>query len=125
MSPHAAEQNRLARLRDLRDKKHREDAGLFVIEGGKVVGELLAAGFRCWKSMRRRSGWILMWAGCPHPAKKATSGGTRPAIIQITAARNGPRASHFPTPSSVLAVGKISRPPLGAGALNKGLTLAL
>ncbi|MDI1336976.1 MAG: hypothetical protein PSU94_12405, partial [Lacunisphaera sp.] len=34
-----------ARLRDLRDKKHREAAGLFVIEGEKVVGELLAANF--------------------------------------------------------------------------------
>ena len=29
----------VTRLRSLQDKKHREDAGLFVIEGGKVVGE--------------------------------------------------------------------------------------
>ena len=35
------------------------------------------------------------------------------------------RASHFPTPSSVLAVGKIFRPPLTPGALDRGLTLAL
>ena len=35
------------------------------------------------------------------------------------------RASHFPTPSSVLAVGKISREPLAPGVLDRGLTLAL
>jgi TrmH family RNA methyltransferase len=35
------------------------------------------------------------------------------------------RASHFPTPSSVLAVGKINRLPLAAGAPDHGLTLAL
>jgi TrmH family RNA methyltransferase len=35
------------------------------------------------------------------------------------------RASHFPTPSTVLAVGKISRPPLVADELARGLTLAL
>ena len=33
----------LQRLRSLRDKKHREALGLFVVEGEKVVGELLAA----------------------------------------------------------------------------------
>jgi TrmH family RNA methyltransferase len=35
------------------------------------------------------------------------------------------RASHFPTPSTVLAIGKVARRPLPAGALNRGLTLAL
>ena len=35
----------LQRLRSLRDKKNREALGLFVVEGAKVVGELLAAGF--------------------------------------------------------------------------------
>jgi TrmH family RNA methyltransferase len=35
------------------------------------------------------------------------------------------RASHFPTPSSVLAVGKLTRTPLPAGALAHGLTLVL
>ena len=34
----------IQRLRDLREKKSREAAGLFVVEGPKVVGELLAAG---------------------------------------------------------------------------------
>ena len=35
------------------------------------------------------------------------------------------RASHFPTPSSVLAVGRIVRTALAPGALDRGLTLAL
>mgnify|MGYP001811295593 CR=1 FL=1 len=35
----------VTRLRSLQEKKHREAAGLFVVEGEKVVGELLAAGF--------------------------------------------------------------------------------
>jgi len=35
----------IARLRELREKKSREAAGQFVIEGEKVVAELLAAGF--------------------------------------------------------------------------------
>ena len=35
------------------------------------------------------------------------------------------RASHFPTPSSVLAVGKMTRTPLHNGSLDHGLTLAL
>jgi len=32
------------RLRSLRERKHRAELGLFVVEGEKVVGELLAAG---------------------------------------------------------------------------------
>lgn len=35
----------IARVRSLQDKKHREALGLFVVEGEKVVGELLAAQF--------------------------------------------------------------------------------
>src|SRR6478736_3460224 len=35
----------ITRLRSLQEKKHREALGLFVVEGEKVVGELLAAKF--------------------------------------------------------------------------------
>ena len=45
-------------------------------------------------------------------------------MIEITAAEMA-RISHFPTPSTVFAVGKITRVPLAAGALDHGLTLAL
>jgi TrmH family RNA methyltransferase len=99
----------LSRLRDLREKKHREDAGLFVIEGAKVVGELLAAGY-------------------PLPEIYATAAWTGPQsdprVRQVTVEEMA-RLSHYPTPSEVLAVGKIHRVPLAAGALDRGLTLAL
>ena len=35
----------ITRLRSLQEKKHRDTLGLFVVEGPKVVGELLAASF--------------------------------------------------------------------------------
>jgi TrmH family RNA methyltransferase len=98
----------LARLRDLRDKKHREAAGLFVIEGAKVVGELLAAKF-------------------PFTEIYATAEWTGPRDARVCAVTDDEmkRASHFPTPAAVLAVGKIIRPALAAGILDRGLTLAL
>lgn len=99
----------LTRLRDLRDKKHREATGLFVIEGEKVIGELLAAEFPL----------LEIYAT---PAWPAPAGDAR--IRTVTPEEMG-RASHFPTPSTVLAVGATTRPPLPAGGLGRGLTLAL
>jgi TrmH family RNA methyltransferase len=95
----------LQRLRSLREKKHREALGLFVIEGEKVVGELLAAKFP----------FAEIYATTAWPGLST----------QIVSAAEMARASHFPTPSSVLAVGKISAVPLAPGALDRGLTLAL
>ena len=95
----------LQRLRSLREKKHREALGLFVVEGEKVVAELLAAKFP----------FVEIYATPAWPGAK-----THALSVEEMA-----RASHFPTPSSVLAVGKISRAPLGPGALDRGLTLAL
>ena len=95
----------LARLRSLREKKHREDLGLFVVEGEKVVAELLAAKFSFAEIYATPA-----WAG---------------AKTHAVSADEMARASHFPAPSSVLAVGKISRVPLAPSALDRGLTLAL
>ena len=95
----------LARLRSLREKKHREALGLFVVEGEKVVAELLAAKF-VFEEIYATPAWP----------------GARTHEIS---AEEMTRASHYPTPSSVLAVGKISRAPLAPGALDRGLTLAL
>ena len=103
----------LQRLRALREKKSREAAGLFVVEGEKVVGELLAAGFP-FAEIYATAEWI---------GENATTAGPR-AATEITLAEMA-RASHFPTPSTVLALGKISRAPLAAGELARGLTLAL
>ena len=120
----------LARLRELRDKKHREAAGLFVIEGAKVVEELLAAAFPFteiyatpeWveRGLRTRSESV-------QPVRHSLGDGGRPGstqVVQITADEMA-RASHFPTPAAVLAVGRITRVPLATGALDRGLTLAL
>ena len=111
----------LSRLRDLRDKKHRETAGLFVIEGEKVIGELLAAGYPL-TEIYATSAWLD--SGHAHtPSDPAPSQRSLP--IRTVTAEEMARASHFPTPSSVLAVGQINRQPLPAGMLNRGLTLAL
>ena len=95
----------LQRLRSLREKKSREELGLFVVEGEKVVAELLAAKF----------------AFAETYATPAWKGSSTHTVTDEEMAR----ISHFPTPSTVLAVGKIARTPLAAGALDHGLTLAL
>jgi len=95
----------LQQLRSLRDKRHREALGLYAVEGEKIVGELLAAGHE-FEAIYATPAW----------------GGrvTRP-ITEADMAR----ASHFPTPSAVLAVARLRRTDLPAGALARGLTLAL
>ena len=95
----------LQRLRSLREKKHREALGLFVVEGEKVVGELLAAKFP----------FVEIHATAAWPGEKTSL---------LTDAEMA-RASHFPTPSSVLALGQLTRLPLVPGTLDRGLTLAL
>src|SRR5690606_18240872 len=108
----------------LRDKKNREALGLFVIEGEKVVAELLAAGFP-FVALYATPEWRD--AGVTRAAPAGATGPRRThsvAIPRITAAEME-RASHFPTPSNVLAVGRISRPVLSVATLARGLTLAL
>ena len=78
---------------------------MFVVEGAKVVAELLAA----------KLPFVEIYGTPAWPGAKTH------AVSEEEMAR----ASHFPTPSSVLAVGKIAREPLAAGALDRGLTLAL
>jgi RNA methyltransferase, TrmH family len=92
-------------LLDLRLKKHREARGLFVIEGTKVVTELLQAKF-------------------PFEAIYATSAWSGPRTHELSSGEMA-GISHFPTPSPVLAVGRLRRTPLSSGALDRGLTLAL
>ena len=104
----------LQRLRSLREKKHREALGLFVVEGEKVVTELLAAGFAFEEIY-----FTPDWAG-----NKSDVGQVPTLHREITAGEMA-RASHFPTPSAVLAVGRITRTPLAPDAPNHGLTLAL
>jgi TrmH family RNA methyltransferase len=107
----------LQRLRSLREKKHREELGLFVVEGEKVIGELLAAKFPLVEIYATPS-WFESDAGL----RLALPIG--PQVHPISDEEMA-RASHFPTPSSVLALGRIAREPLPAGALDRGLTLML
>ena len=100
----------LSRLRSLREKKSREALGLFVVEGEKVVAELLAAQFP----------FTTIYATGPTPFRPPSS--TR--LVELTPDEMA-RVSHFPTPSGVLAVGPLTRLPLAPGALDRGLTLAL
>lgn len=102
----------IQRLRSLREKKHREALGLFVIEGEKVVAELLAAGFP------------LLEIHVVDASRWRPAGPTSVPLRAISADEMA-RVSHFPTPSGVLAVGRISRPELRSGELNSGYTLAL
>ncbi len=111
----------ISRLRALREKKHREAAGLYVIEGEKVVGELLAAGCPLLE-IYATAEWIEWERGRPRPGCAAAAAPLQ--IIPISPAEMA-RVSHFPTPAGVLAVGRITRVPLAAGALDHGLTLAL
>lgn len=100
----------ISRLRDLREKKIREASGLYVVEGPKVVGELLAAGTPFAKLYATAA-----WTAAPTDD---------PRLRLVTEAEMA-RLSHYPTPSCVLAVGRISRPTLAPGELARGLTLAL
>lgn len=103
------------RLRSLRDKKQREALGLFVIEGEKVIAELLVAKFPL-EEIYATPGWQGL----------AEADGAAAGVKLVTISEEEmARASHFPTPSSVLAVGKIAREPLARGELDRGLTLAL
>ncbi len=98
----------ITRLRALREKKHREAEGLYVVENPKVVAELLAAG-------------TVFAEFYATPAWQSPAG-AKP--VEITADEMA-RISHFPTPSEVFAAGRIVRAPLPAGGLTHGLTLAL
>jgi TrmH family RNA methyltransferase len=103
----------IARLRSLREKKHREALGLFVVEGEKVVAELIAENFPL-KEIHATPAFISEIANL------------KPQI-PITPVTPGEmaRISHFPTPGAVLAVGQITRPTLAPGELTRGLTLVL
>lgn len=100
------------RLRELRHKKHREESGHFVVEGPKVIGELLAAG-HAFAEVYATDGWSP-------PVPDAAE-----AAVQSITAEEMARISHYPTPSTVLAVGRITRAMLQPDELLDGYTLAL
>ncbi len=100
----------ITRLRALRDKKHREELGLYVVEGPKVIGELIAGGVT-FAELYATPAW-------------ADSGAT-PTPVEIVTDAEMARLSHYPTPSIVLGVGPLTRATLTADELSAGFTLAL
>lgn len=96
-------------LRDLRDKRHRDATGRFVVEGAKVVGELLAEGYP----------FLALYAT---PAWTGNPG--RVPIRRVTPEEMA-RVSHFPAPAEVLAVAPLARATLPPAEVASGLTLAL
>ena len=98
----------ITRLCALREKKHRDAEGLYVVENPKVVAELLAAG-TIFVELYTTPTW---------------TGPTTARSIKITAAEMA-RISHLPTPSEVFAVNRIVRPVATANEFTHGLTLAL
>jgi TrmH family RNA methyltransferase len=92
-------------LRSLRDKEHREEVGLYAVEGEKIVSELVAAGHPFERIYATDE-----WKG------QRTHGISAPEMARV---------SHFPTPSTVFAIGRIRRVEPAPGELDRGLTLAL
>ncbi|HLP26516.1 MAG TPA: RNA methyltransferase, partial [Acidobacteriota bacterium] len=81
----------IARLRSLQEKKHREALGLFVVEGEKVVGELLAAKFP-FAELYATDAWQGR-AATPLAAEDPRRG-TESAPYQIVSATEMARISH-------------------------------
>ncbi len=113
----------ITRLRSLRDKKAREATGLYVVENPKVLAELLAAGTP-FVELYATTDWLP-----PRSSSRLTPASAPPsapplAPVAVTPAELA-RISHYPTPSSVFAVGRITRARLAPGELAGGLTLAL
>ena len=104
----------IARLRSLHDKKHREASGVFIVEGEKVVDELVRAGF------------LFLELYMTEEAALGSAGKARQTeTAHIISSAEMQRISHFSTPSSVLAVGRLNRAELAPDELDHGLTLAL
>lgn len=95
----------IQQVRSLREKKVREAEGLFVVEGVKTVQDLLDAGYR-FEAIHGTGDW------------------KGPCTQRVTH-QEMERMSHYPTPSPVLAVGRISRHTATKETLRSGCTLAL
>lgn len=104
----------IARLRSLQEKRNREALSLFVVEGEKVIGELVAAGVP----------FVELYASEGAALPRFVSEASKLPARWITPAEMR-RISHFPTPSPLFAVGQLERRSLDTVELNRGLTLAL
>jgi TrmH family RNA methyltransferase len=99
-------------IRSLDDKRAREESGLFVAEGAKLVGELLDSGFAVRK---------IFYTGTTF----ARSEGERAVLFEQVSAKDMERASRLKTPTDCLALIEIPGRKFDQAALRCGLTLAL
>lgn len=101
----------ITRLRSLHEKRNREALGLFVVEGEKVVAELLK---------KKNFAPIELYLTEDGPSSIRAN-----PLAQLITAEQMQRISHFPTPSTTYAVIPQIRVPLDLVALRSGRTLAL
>ncbi len=104
-------------VRSLDDKRSREESGLFVAEGEKLVREILGSGLSVRKiyAVDPSSPFGL----CPDDRD---GGG---AAVERVSGKEMERASHLKTPTGVLALVEIPRRVFDPAALRGRLTLAL
>jgi TrmH family RNA methyltransferase len=95
----------IQRIRSLQEKKSRELNRLFVVEGAKVISELIKSKYPITEIYATKD-WNL---------SKAT----------LISEEEMTKISHLPTPSEVLALCPVVHHELKPEALNEGLTLAL
>lgn len=101
----------ITRLRSLQEKRNREALGLFVVEGEKVVAELLR---------KKDYAPIELYLTEDGPSTIRAH-----PIAQVITADQMRRISHFPTPSTTYAVIPQQRASLDLPTLGRGRTLAL
>ncbi len=108
-------------VRSLEDKRTREEAGLFVAEGEKLVREILASDFAVRKIYTVDSSLTFRNDNIRHPdrARQGDEGS------QLISPKEMERASHLKTPTDVLALVEIPRRRLDPATLKNSLTLAL
>jgi len=129
-------------VRSLADKRSREEHGLFVVEGRKMVGEALASRFRVERAFATAEAAEEVVggarAGAENGLRTATVRSLRPSPVRspqpalaatpevtIVSDKEMERLSLLKTPSDALALVAIERPPLPAPAASTALILAL
>ena len=108
--------NQIKMVKQLEMKKYRQREGLFVAEGPKVVGDLLATGFEP-HTIFATEEWI-------HEANKS-HGAMNPHLLTLVSSDELRKLSFLQHPQQVLAVFKNSKPGNALPSEAVGITLAL
>lgn len=105
--------NEISWVRGLKDKRNREEHGVFVVEGEKVVGELIGTGVL--QEVYALGAWAEAW-------KEKLPAGVKLRVVQKEEME---KMSNLPTMARVLGVGRLVRKNFERGMLASGLSLAL